>query len=72
MTEVKHGETPRMGKPLLDHNDPKANMYGVLPCPKCGSEFRWPTGPAHPTDPNTIICDDCGYKESHGGWKEPK
>jgi hypothetical protein len=33
---------------------PERNMYGCLPCPKCGSKFRWPT------QDRTIQCDDCG------------
>lgn len=47
----------------FDHDDPKRNMYGVLPCPKCGSRFRWPTQPVHPEVPNVILCDDCGHRE---------
>lgn len=34
------------------------NMYGCLPCPKCGSKFRWPT------QDRTIQCDDCGLVEA--------
>jgi hypothetical protein len=29
------------------------NMFGLLPCPNCGSTFRWPT------QQGTIQCDDC-------------
>lgn len=39
------------------------NMYECLPCPECGSAYRWPTRHAHPTNPDTIVCDDCGFKE---------
>jgi predicted RNA-binding Zn-ribbon protein involved in translation (DUF1610 family) len=41
----------------VDFNNPEANMFGVLPCPKCGSIFRWPTQRL------TIQCDDCGFVE---------
>jgi hypothetical protein len=37
---------------------PERNMYGCLPCPKCGSKFRWPT------QDRTIQCDDCGLIEA--------
>jgi len=47
----------------IDYDSDGRNMYGILPCPKCGSRFRWPTQPNHRTDPNTILCDDCGHKE---------
>lgn len=42
---------------------PETNMFGLVPCPKCQSKYRWPTQACHPTDPNMILCDDCGYKE---------
>jgi ribosomal protein L37AE/L43A len=35
----------------------KPNMFGCLPCPKCGSKFRWPT------QSGVIVCDDCGFTE---------
>lgn len=40
------------------------NMYGVIPCPKCGSKFRCPfqTG--------TIDCDDCGHTVPIKGFKD--
>jgi hypothetical protein len=44
------------------HDDPRANMFGLLPCPKCGGKHRWPTRPDHPKSPNRIVCDDCGYE----------
>jgi hypothetical protein len=41
---------------ILDYENKQANMYGCLPCPRCGSRFRWP-------DQNHILqCDDCGYQ----------
>lgn len=54
----------------LDPSDKAANMYGCLPCPQCQSEYRWPTSDRHPTDPMTILCDDCGFKEKHEGYRE--
>lgn len=45
----------------IDNENPQANMYGVLPCPKCGSHYRWPSQPVHPQHPDSIICDDCGW-----------
>lgn len=46
---------------VVDWEDPQANMYGCLPCPKCGSEYRasYDNGP----DAGMICCDDCGFKE---------
>ncbi len=45
---------------------PGANMYGCMPCPKCGGEYRVPYGknPKRPDDPfaGKIVCDDCGYR----------
>lgn len=38
-------------------NNLRANMYGCLPCPKCGGEFRVPY------DKGTIECGDCGFIE---------
>lgn len=32
----------------------KRNIYGVLPCPKCRSVYRYPT------QDNRIMCGDCG------------
>jgi hypothetical protein len=56
---------PTAGKPVpqFDLDDPARNMFGILPCPKCQGRKRWPTGHAHKTDPQTILCDDCGHKE---------
>lgn len=33
------------------------NMYGLTPCPQCGSEYRWPT------QDQKIRCDECGFVE---------
>lgn len=38
-------------------NQQGSNMYGVLPCPKCGSEFRVPY------QNGSIECDDCRFVE---------
>lgn len=35
-----------------------ANMYGCMPCPKCGSKYR-----AAYRKTITVDCDDCGFKE---------
>lgn len=48
---------------ILDLYDPKNNMYGCSPCPKCKSEYRWP---ASKTDSDRriagrVVCDDCGF-----------
>ena len=48
---------------VIDPGNQAANMYGCLPCPKCKSEYRWPTQKVHKTHPSTILCDDCGHKE---------
>lgn len=42
---------------------PGRNMFGLLPCPKCKGEHRWPTQPIHPKHPRSILCDDCGHVE---------
>ncbi len=42
---------------MVDYDDPGANMYGVRPCPECGSTFRYSVD-------SVIRCDDCGYRAS--------
>ena len=42
---------------VIDINDERANMYGCLPCPKCGSLYRWPNQQL------IIFCDDCKQVE---------
>jgi hypothetical protein len=42
---------------VLDIGNPKANIYGCLPCPKCGSEFRVPYDRVERVE---IDCD-CGF-----------
>ena len=46
---------------VLDYGDPARNMYGCLPCPKCGSEYRAPFG--KPGAQISVECDGCGHKE---------
>lgn len=38
------------------------NMYGCLPCPWCGSQYRYPF---KENGRNVIACDDCGRR---GEW----
>ena len=47
----------------LDTSNPDANMYGCLPCPKCGSEYRCPF--LNGEDAGMIVCDDCGHREAY-------
>lgn len=47
----------------VDLKQDGANMYGCVPCPKCKSEYRWPTQAVHPTHPSSVLCDDCGHIE---------
>lgn len=51
----------------IDYDNPKANMFGILPCPKCGDEHRWPTQKSNKEHPDSIVCDDCGFVEPNGG-----
>ncbi len=46
---------------VVDVEQPSANMYGCLPCPRCQSVYRVPyvSGWIH--------CDDCGFRERAGG-----
>jgi hypothetical protein len=48
---------------IIDLDQPNANVFGILPCPACGSRTRWPTGCRHKTHPDSIVCDDCGHTE---------
>lgn len=48
---------------VVNVNDPKANMYGCLPCPKCKSAFRYVVKNEALSTERGIICDDCGYVE---------
>lgn len=42
----------------IDLSSPTANMFGIEPCPRCGSEYRVPEG-----DDYMINCHDCGFSE---------
>lgn len=48
------------------------NCYGLTKCPKCGKRYRWVCN----RDPQTVRCDDCGYKEplsaenSYDVWRD--
>jgi predicted RNA-binding Zn-ribbon protein involved in translation (DUF1610 family) len=56
---------PRSAQKQFDLNAPtnERNMFGLLPCPKCGDEFCWPTQAVHPTQPSQVVCDACGWSE---------
>lgn len=46
-------------------------MYGCLPCPKCGSEYRWPRAKDSAPDAGLILCDECGFQEPYVESPEP-
>jgi len=37
------------------------NIYGCLPCPKCGSAYRY-TLVERKSGAGVIVCDDCGRR----------
>lgn len=45
----------------IDLTSSTANMFGVLPCPKCKSEFRVPMKKEN--GQIVIRCDDCNTEE---------
>lgn len=51
---------------IVDLYSPTANMYGIEPCPKCKSKYRYILNNRH----DVIICDDCGFEEKVVGKKE--
>lgn len=57
----------------IDLAHPKANLYGALPCPKCGGIYRIPFKQeetlAVGTD-DAIRCEDCGFIEPITGRSE--
>jgi transcription elongation factor Elf1 len=53
---------------LLSLDQSGANMYGCLPCPKCGSEYRYPMREDAKEDAGMIRCSDCSFKEQ---WEIP-
>ena len=38
----------------------ETNMYGCKPCAKCGSKY------CYRLKDGTVVCDDCGHKQSEG------
>jgi ribosomal protein L37AE/L43A len=52
---VRGGAVPPSNR--IDTRDPRANMYGCYPCPKCGSKYRYQTQDL------VIQCDGCGFTE---------
>lgn len=42
----------------IDLSSPTANMFGVQPCPRCKSQYRYPL-----KEPKVIRCDDCKLDE---------
>lgn len=47
----------------VDMSHPDANMFGVLPCPKCRQPYRVIEVAALHDGVETICCDDCGFTE---------
>ena len=43
----------------INTGDPKENMYGALPCPRCRSIYRVPY------QNGFLECDKCGYIEKY-------
>jgi hypothetical protein len=43
----------------VDYGKPDRNMYGCVPCPRCGSKYRAPYQKVR----FTVECDDCGRIE---------
>lgn len=53
---------PKKPWSAVDYGDPGSNMFGFLPCPKCGGKYAAPF-----KNKETMVveacCDDCGYAE---------
>lgn len=45
------------GASVVDIHNLNANMYGVLPCPRCGSVMR------RPVQNKVIHCEGCGFEQ---------
>lgn len=45
---------------VRDRGSPTANMFGLEPCPQCGSKFRTPWNREGGV---RIECDDCDHQE---------
>ena len=43
---------------IIDLNSATANMFGIEPCPRCGSKYRW-----QHAQTMLIICDGCRLTE---------
>lgn len=56
-----------MAMAVIDLDNPDANMFGCLPCPKCGSERR---SPYARTGVLRIECECCGFTEPAFKGKE--
>lgn len=56
---------------VLNSESPTANMYGCEPCPKCGSNKRWPATKDEFKAPHevSIECGECRFVET-GEWTE--
>lgn len=50
---------------MAEEKEEAVNMYGCLPCPRCGSRYRWPTVASHAEHPSSIVCDDCGLVQKY-------
>jgi DNA-directed RNA polymerase subunit RPC12/RpoP len=48
-----------LSEAIVDLGQEDANMFGCTPCPKCGSEYRWPEIDA------LLNCDNCGFREPY-------
>ncbi len=46
---------------VVNLDSPTANMFGIEPCPKCGSKYRW--SPKRSDGLLIIRCDDCKLEE---------
>lgn len=64
--ESETSESPSSGTVDWSEDAPGRNMYGCLPCPKCGSKYRasytnskMSKKLGHPT----VECDECGFVE---------
>ena len=48
---------------IVDFENPDANMYGCLPCPKCSSKHRASYKGGRKDGTTEIRCDRCGFSE---------
>ena len=61
---VAYREPPRQvsASGIVDDEDPDANMYGCLPCPRCGSQYR-ASFQRVGGSARDVACDECGFRE---------